>query len=152
MLALHRARQGFVKARTAQANQIRGLLTEHGIIVPKGIAHINPRLPQLLEDAENDLPGTFRQLIERLGEHLKVLTKQVNELEEQIWYWHKENSADWRHYRPLLHESSLPIQTLQCSQNFNLSQAKIIYIAINGTSLQLIILNPLEYKGWWRVA
>ena len=26
VLALHRSRQGFVKARTAQANQIRGLL------------------------------------------------------------------------------------------------------------------------------
>ena len=32
VLALHRARQGFVKARTAQANQLRGLLAEHGII------------------------------------------------------------------------------------------------------------------------
>lgn len=30
VLALHRARQGFVKARTAQANQIRGLLAEFG--------------------------------------------------------------------------------------------------------------------------
>ncbi|MGF6782362.1 transposase [Paraburkholderia sp. GAS334] len=28
VLALHRARQGFVSARTAQANQIRGLLSE----------------------------------------------------------------------------------------------------------------------------
>ena len=87
VLSLHRARQGVVKARTAQANQIRGLLAEHGIIVPKGIAHISPRLPEILEDAENGLPGTFRQLIERLGEHLKELTKQVNELEEQIELW-----------------------------------------------------------------
>ena len=29
VLSLHRARQGFVKARTAQANQIRGLLSEY---------------------------------------------------------------------------------------------------------------------------
>lgn len=40
VLALHRARQGFVKARTAQANQIRRLLAEFGLIVPQGIAHI----------------------------------------------------------------------------------------------------------------
>ncbi|MGL4614800.1 MAG: IS110 family transposase [Shewanella sp.] len=93
VLALHRARQGFVKARTAQANQIRGLLAEHGIIIPKGIAHISPRLPELLEDSENGLPGTFRQLLERLGGHLKELDNQVNELEEQIRCWHKENSA-----------------------------------------------------------
>ncbi len=31
VLALHRVRQGFVKARTAQANQIRGLLGEFGL-------------------------------------------------------------------------------------------------------------------------
>ena len=31
ILALHRARQGFVKARTAQANQIRGLLAEYRV-------------------------------------------------------------------------------------------------------------------------
>jgi transposase len=30
VLSLHRARQGFVRARTAQANQIRGLLAEYG--------------------------------------------------------------------------------------------------------------------------
>ena len=30
VLSVHRVRQGFVKARTAQANQIRGLLTEFG--------------------------------------------------------------------------------------------------------------------------
>lgn len=40
VLALHRVRQGFIKARTAQANQIRGLLAEFGLIVPQGIGHI----------------------------------------------------------------------------------------------------------------
>ncbi len=93
VLALHRARQGFVKARTAQANQIRGLLAEHGIIIPQGIAHISKRLPEILEDAENGLPGTFRQLIDRLGEHLKELDRQVQELEGQIQAWHRENAA-----------------------------------------------------------
>ena len=37
VLALHRVRQGFVKARTAQGNQIRGLLAEFGLVVPQGI-------------------------------------------------------------------------------------------------------------------
>ncbi len=39
VLALHRVRQSFVKARTAQANQIRGLLSEYGIVVLQGIGH-----------------------------------------------------------------------------------------------------------------
>jgi transposase len=34
VLALHRSRQSFIKQRTAQANQIRGLLAEFGIVVP----------------------------------------------------------------------------------------------------------------------
>jgi transposase len=37
ILSVHRVRQGFVKARTAQANQIRGLLGEFGLAIPQGI-------------------------------------------------------------------------------------------------------------------
>jgi transposase len=93
VLALHRARQGFVKARTAQANQIRGLLAEYGIILPQGIAHIAQRLPEILEDGQNDLPGAFRELLQRLGDHLKELDRQAGELEVQIQRWHREHEA-----------------------------------------------------------
>jgi transposase len=91
VLALHRARQGFVKARTAQANQIRGLLAEFGIVIPKGIGHIAKRLPEILEDGENGLPGIMRQLLKQLGENLKQMDEQVKELEKQIKLWHREN-------------------------------------------------------------
>ena len=93
VLALHRARHGFVKARTAQANQIRGLLAEYGIVIPQGISHIATQLPDILEDGENGLPGVFRQLIDRLGAHLKELDRQVGELEVQIQVWHRANAA-----------------------------------------------------------
>ena len=93
ILALHTVRQGFVKARTAQANQIRGLLAEFGIVIPQGISHIATSLPEILEDGENALPGTFRQLIERLGAHLKELDRQVQELDVQIQVWHRDNAA-----------------------------------------------------------
>lgn len=91
VLALHRARQSFVKARTAQANQIRGLLAEFGLIIPKGVRSIPARVPALLEDGENDLPGAFRLLIERLVAHLKALDAQVDALGEQIQAWHRGN-------------------------------------------------------------
>ncbi len=93
VLALHRARQGFVKARTAQANQIRGLLAEHGVIIPQGISHIAGRLPDILEDADNELPGAFRLLLERLRAHLKVPGAQVGELDVQIQLWHRQSDA-----------------------------------------------------------
>ncbi|GEM_PF-2840487 len=40
MLALHRARRRFVKARTAQARQSRGLLGEYGLILPQGLSGV----------------------------------------------------------------------------------------------------------------
>ena len=69
----------FVKARTAQGNQLRGLLAEFGIVMPKGMGHIAKRLPEILEDGENGLPGMMRELIVRLGENLKEMDKQVGE-------------------------------------------------------------------------
>jgi transposase len=93
VLSVHRARQSFVKARTAQANQIRGLLAEFGLVIPQGIGSIVRRLPEILEDGENDLPGTFRHLLQRLGEHLKELDRQVAELDLQIQRWHQETTA-----------------------------------------------------------
>ena len=96
VLALHRVREGFVKARTAQANQIRGLLGEYGLVVPQGITHLTARVPELLENASNDLPGTFRLLIERLLEHLKLLKSQADEIEAQIKAWHRASESSQR--------------------------------------------------------
>lgn len=96
VLALHRVRQGFVKARTAQANQIRGLLGEFGLIVPQGIGYIASRVPELIEDADNELPGTFRMLVQRLVDHLKELDRQVDEIEVQIQAWHRNSELSSR--------------------------------------------------------
>jgi transposase len=93
ILSVHRARQGFVKARTAQSNQIRGLLSEFGIVIPQGISQIMKQVPEILEDGENGLPGAMRNLIARLAGNLKEMDRQVKELEAQIQLWHRENEA-----------------------------------------------------------
>ncbi|MDM0109927.1 IS110 family transposase [Variovorax sp. J22R24] len=93
VLALHRVRQGFVRARTAQANQIRGLLGEFGLIIPQGIGYIATRVPELIEDGANELPGAFRLLVQRLLDHLKELDHQVEELEAKIQAWHRGNEV-----------------------------------------------------------
>lgn len=93
ILSVHRARQGFVKARTAQGNQIRGLLSEFGIVIPQGIRLIMRQMPEILGDGENGLPGTMRNLLDRLTENLKEMDRQAKELEAQIQLWHRENAA-----------------------------------------------------------
>jgi len=96
ILSVHRARTGFVKARTAQGNQIRGLLSEFGIVISQGIHSIVKRIPEILEDGENGLPGTMRNLLQRLMENMKAVDRQVDELEKQIQVWHRENEASRR--------------------------------------------------------
>ncbi|CAD6563413.1 IS110 family transposase [Paraburkholderia sabiae] len=91
MLAIHRARQGFVIARTAQANQIRGLLAEFGIVFPQGLANVRSSTREAIEDGSNELPSNFRLLIARLLDHLAELDKQVEELEVQIRSAHRTN-------------------------------------------------------------
>lgn len=51
VLLLHRARFGFVKARTACANQIRATLAEFGLVLPGGIRHVVLQTQALIEDA-----------------------------------------------------------------------------------------------------
>jgi transposase len=96
VLAVHRARQGFVKARTAQANQIRGLLAEFGLVVPRGLWNVHQRVPALLERAADALPLALRHLIERLLVHLRELDRQVAELESQIQAWHRSSAMSRR--------------------------------------------------------
>src|SRR5450755_2737906 len=96
LLGLHRVRQGFVTARTAQANQIRGLLAEFGLVIPIGIRSIERKLPEFLENAENGLSGASRALFARLLEHFRALDRQVEELERAINAWHREDTASQR--------------------------------------------------------
>ena len=123
VLALHRVRQGFVKARTAQANQIRGLLAAFGLIISKGIAHIARRVPALIEEGANELPGSFRQLMQRLTDHLKELDRQVDELEDQNRAWHRSSELSRRRFGDLLHVDDP--QRLRCDRQADLTPARV---------------------------
>ena len=61
--ALHRLRSECVASRTALGNQLRGLLAEYGVVLPRGVGNLRRRLPGLLEDGENGLSAPFRRLL-----------------------------------------------------------------------------------------
>lgn len=96
ILSVHRMRQGFVKARTAQANQIRGLLAEYGITINQGIGYVHKRVPEILEDAENGLPTLFRRLLKRQFDNLEYLSQQVLAMDAEIHAWHQASEASQR--------------------------------------------------------
>lgn len=77
VLTVHRARGLAVENRTAQANQIRGLLAEFGFVMPQGIEKLRARLPELLKEAGSGLPALARETLEDLSAQLRHWDKQV---------------------------------------------------------------------------
>lgn len=82
--AEHRIRSRLVKSRTALTNEIRGFLAEFGVIVAKSLGPLRRALPELLEDAENGLPGSFRVLLMGLGEELRTLDERIATFDARI--------------------------------------------------------------------
>jgi transposase len=81
---VHNIRQALVGNRTALVNQVRGLLSERGIIIPQGINKVREQLPLILEDAENDLTVLSREMFAEQYESLKVLDKEIKEQDRRI--------------------------------------------------------------------
>jgi transposase len=82
--ALHRIRSELVRQRTAKANQIRGLLSEYGMVVPVGIGMLRRAIPEIQEDAENGLSGLFRRVLGGLRQDLETFDARVAELDAEI--------------------------------------------------------------------
>ena len=82
--AIHRMRSLAVEQRTAQVNQIRGLLLEYGIEIAKGRAGVRGRLAEILEDADNGLSALFRAELHALAEQLRHLDERVAHYDRRI--------------------------------------------------------------------
>ena len=83
ILMLHRVRELLMKQRTAHSNQIRGLLAEYGIVVPKGLP-ILEKLPIILEHHQDKLSVVGNEVYLQLHEQLKSYTEQVEHYDKKI--------------------------------------------------------------------
>lgn len=75
---LHRIRDRYVKSRTAVANQMRGLLSEYGVIVEKRIAVLRNEVPYILEDAALPLSVIARAFIAELYQELRQYDQLID--------------------------------------------------------------------------
>jgi transposase len=91
--ALHRVRECWVMRRTAVVNQIRSLLLERGLTLPKGRSHLEQALPRILEDATLNLSGSFRVLLSQLKLELEQLATRIEPLDMVIQQEACENEA-----------------------------------------------------------
>jgi transposase len=96
ILHLHHGRQLLVRQRVALSNHLRGVLSEYGIVLPQGARIISRRLPELLEDAENELPMLVRPLLAELKAAYDQLLARIDRIEQQLKAWHANNPVSQR--------------------------------------------------------
>jgi transposase len=91
--AVHRVRERWVKRRTAVINQVRGLLLEHGLTMPKGRRHVEQTLPDIVEDANTPFSGSFRALLAQLQLELDQLNGRIGQIDTVIERVANENEV-----------------------------------------------------------
>lgn len=82
--SMHRIRDKLMVHKASKANQIRGLVSEYGIVAPVGIHRLREAIPIWLEDAENGLSALFRSLLSDLFDDLCLLQQRVDKLDALI--------------------------------------------------------------------
>src|ERR1700755_3293182 len=82
ILALHAARSLLVKQQTMLANAMRGLATEFGITVPKGMRNLDELMT--LVDTDASIPKQAKQAITGLDDYRKELSEGIETFEAEI--------------------------------------------------------------------
>ena len=93
MQSIQRSRELLVQNRVGLSNHVRGLLLEFGIVIPQGWAALHRRIPEILEDGENELPDMYRPTLHLLWRRLCELRDDVEQLDAEIKMRVKQNAA-----------------------------------------------------------
>ena len=91
MLCIHRLREGFKTDRTACINRIRGLLAEFGLVFAQKPAVLRQALPDVIEDASNELGGLARLALQRAWEQWQELDTHLQWCDKRIAAHLKDN-------------------------------------------------------------
>ena len=81
--AVFRARDLFVRQRTQFINALRGLVAEHGWVVPKGLFHARALMARI-EDASCPLPQGARDAFLAMIASIRALDEQIVVLDREI--------------------------------------------------------------------
>jgi transposase len=90
-----RTREQFVNQRTETINALRSHLYEFGYVAPQGIGHL-PRLEDVIEDPNTDLPQLARDICRELLGQIAQLTNRINALKKTINTMSKEAETSRR--------------------------------------------------------
>jgi transposase len=90
--AMQRIRTMVISNRTGLSNQLRGLLAEHGIVMPKSLKVLRQRIPELLEDADNGLSTLFRYLLHLGWQRLSRMDEEIKGLDRELSHAVKQDT------------------------------------------------------------
>ena len=96
VLALHRMPQQLVKFRTAEINCLRGLLAEHGAVIPRGRAGMRRDMASALERVSQRLPGLIVETLREQGVRVTDLDGEIDKIERRLTVWHRQTLASRR--------------------------------------------------------
>jgi transposase len=82
--AVHRIRRRLVSDRVKLVNQVRGLLAEHGIVIPRDITQLRRGLAEFVARCDDDLGELVRSLIRELREELIELDRRITSYDRRI--------------------------------------------------------------------
>jgi transposase len=82
--ALHRIRERLIKARTALVNEIRGLLSEYGMVLPQSIAKFRALIVEKLENDQAQLTALSTEVFWHLYEEFLALEKRLAYDDERL--------------------------------------------------------------------
>jgi transposase len=82
--ALHRVRERLMKARTALVNEIRGLLSEYGIVLPQSIAKFRALIVEKLEADQAKLTALSTEVFWHLYDEFLALEKRLAYDDEKL--------------------------------------------------------------------
>jgi transposase len=82
--ALHRVRDRLMARRTALINQIRAFLLERGIVFAKSPIRLKEAIPEVLENANENLTPRMRNLVAMLWSEWKDLELQIVEMNDEV--------------------------------------------------------------------
>ena len=72
---LHRVRQQCLKSRTALVNQLRGVLAEYGIVMPKGIQQRRKRVGRILAEPGSGLTALCREVLQDVYHRIGIYAR-----------------------------------------------------------------------------
>ncbi|MDB4838098.1 IS110 family transposase, partial [Marinomonas sp.] len=128
--ALHRIRDKLISRRTSVVNQVRGLLSEYGVIIPMGLVNFQKHIGSLIDPNEPRLTARMKWQLAESKEEYDHLSRRCLSIEKELKLYIGDNTL---------------CQRLMTLPGVGLLNATALYASIGNASQ---FSNPRELSVW----